>query len=272
MLPYVALKVVEIGPFRVPIFGPLLVVAIVTGRYRILSRARSESTPDERSMAMLCLAMLVSGMFAAHVAKLEEFYGLRALLADPMVVIRESRGIRSVGGIYGGLAGGIVWCLANGFRGGRVLAMLDRIAFALPFSWMIGRLGCALIHDHPGHFSQSWLAVDFPGGARYDLGVLEFLLLVPFSVLFEVLNRRARPDGFYFGLFGVLYGGLRAWLESLQLKPTLWYPSGGLLGIAVGLAGWLAMAHYSGAELTSSAAGFHNYLRARFAGLITKEP
>jgi len=245
MLPYVELKVVAIGPFHLPVFGPLLVIAIVTARHQILRREQSEKTPDEPSMAMLSLVMLVCGMFGAHVAKLSEFYGAGALLADPLLVFRQSRGIRSAGGIFGGLAGGVLWCVANRLNGAKILAMLDRIAFALPFSWMIGRLGCALVHDHPGRPSNSWLAVDFPGGPRFDLGVLEFLFLIPLAVLFQILDRRARPDGFYFGLFGVLYGALRAWLGTLQPEPVLWYSVGGLLGIAIGLSGWLAMAHYS---------------------------
>jgi prolipoprotein diacylglyceryltransferase len=48
------------------------------------------------------------------------------------------------------------------------LRLLDTAAFAVPFAAALGRLGCALAHEHPGRLSKSWLAVRYPGGARYD--------------------------------------------------------------------------------------------------------
>ena len=90
---------------------------------------------------------------------------------------------------------GLIWCRLRGVSGFETIRMLDRIAFVLPLSWMIGRLGCALIHDHVGQASTGCLTVRFPAGSAYDLGVLEFLFLIPISILFEVLARvyRARP-------------------------------------------------------------------------------
>ena len=141
---------------------------------------------------------------------------------------------------------GLIWCRLRGVSGFETIRMLDRIAFVLPLSWMIGRLGCALIHDHVGQASTGWLTVRFPAGSAYDLGVLEFLFLIPISILFEVLGRRPMPPGFFFGLFGALYGALRAWLETLQAYPPAftWGPKAGLAGMATGFAGWIAMIYY----------------------------
>jgi prolipoprotein diacylglyceryltransferase len=123
--------------------------------------------------------------------------------------------------------------------------MLDRIAYVLPFSWMIGRFGCALIHDHVGRSATSWIAVQFPNGPAYDLGLIEFLLLIPLSILFWALGRQPRPAGFFFGLFGVLYGALRAWLDTLEIHPFGWPLCAALLGAVTGLIGWIAMRQYS---------------------------
>ena len=70
---------------------------------------------------------------------------------------------------------------------------LDIIAYAMPIGWMIGRLGCTLAHDHRGLASTSWIAVNFPEGPRYDLGLIEFLFLIGWSLLFVCLTAaRAR--------------------------------------------------------------------------------
>jgi phosphatidylglycerol:prolipoprotein diacylglycerol transferase len=241
MIPYFELKAVPLGPLRVPTFGILLATAILVGRWRVLHLERAEGR-DDRHMAILCLVMLALGLTSAVVIRMATA-DFVALLTHPALALTERRGIMSVGGFYGGLVGGLIWCRLRRVSGFETLKMLDRIAFVLPFSWMIGRLGCALVHDHVGRASTSWLAVRFPSGGAYDLGVLEFLLLIPMSVLFEVLGRRPMPPGWFFGLFGVLYGGLRAWLETLQAYPVTWGPKAGVAGIVTGLAGWMAMAY-----------------------------
>src|SRR5580704_2128949 len=206
---------------------------------------RSEGRSDERNIALLCLVMLVFGLICAHVAKIV-LADIPAFLVHPAIVLQKRHGIMSVGGFYGGLMAGLIWCKLRRVSGFETIRMLDRIAFVLPLSWMIGRLGCALIHDHVGQASTGWFAVRFPSGSAYVLGVLEFLFLIPLSILFEALGRRPMPPRFFFGLFGVLYGALRAWLETLQPHPPTftWGPKAGLVGMATGFAGWIAMLYY----------------------------
>ena len=98
---------------------------------------------------------------------------------------------------------------------------------------MIGRVGCALVHDHKGLFTHSWIAVRFPEGARFDLGLIECLFLAALSALFLWLDRRPRPVGFYFGLFWLCYGLFRVLLDTLHVQPWRFY--GGLAGFVLGL-------------------------------------
>ncbi|HMD49501.1 MAG TPA: prolipoprotein diacylglyceryl transferase family protein [Bryobacteraceae bacterium] len=116
---------------------------------------------------------------------------------------------------------------------------LDIIAYAMPIGWMIGRLGCTLAHDYRGLESTSWIAVNFPEGPRYDLGLIEFLFLIGMATGFKLLDRRPRPAGFFFGMYGVVYGGFRIWLDTLHQQPNRFY--GGIAGVVVGLAGWGVM-------------------------------
>ena len=99
-------------------------------------------------------------------------------------------------------------------------------SYAFPFAWIFGRLGCTIVHDHPGAHTTSWLAVRYPDGPRYDLGLLELLFTVLVAGAFLVLDRRKRPTGFYLGWFLLVYGLFRLLLDTLHVDEGkhLWSP------------------------------------------------
>jgi phosphatidylglycerol:prolipoprotein diacylglycerol transferase len=145
----------------------------------------------------------------------------------------------SFGGMRGGVAGSVVVMRRRGMSADAVWRFVDLVAFAFPFAWLFGRAGCALRHDHIGIASEHWLAVSFPGGARFDLGLLELLATLPIAGLFAVLGRRDRPAPFYTGLFFVLYGPLRFGLDALRVGDARylgWTPAQALC-VAAALAG-----------------------------------
>jgi phosphatidylglycerol---prolipoprotein diacylglyceryl transferase len=237
MIPYFLQPVLHLGPFEIHAFGVLVVVAVLVGGRMILRRAHGLGIPVAE-MFRFCFCMYACGMIGAHLAK-TAMDNAPAFLADPSIVLRTSSGVRSVGGLSGGFLGGLLWCRFRRLSFFETLRRLDIVAYALPVAWMIGRLGCALAHDHRGLPSSSWIAVRFPEGPRYDLGLIEFLFLIGLAVTFRALDRRPRPVGFFFGLYGVLYGGFRIWLDTLHLQPMRFY--GGAVGVILGVLGWIAM-------------------------------
>jgi len=78
-------------------------------------------------------------------------------------------------------------------------------------------MGCSLAHDHPGARSDFFLAVQYPGGARHDLGFYEFLftLLVLFPVT-RLLGRKKLPEGFLLLLVSLLYAPVRFGFDFLR--------------------------------------------------------
>lgn len=241
MLPYFEQPFIRVGPITIHAFSVLLLAAIILGRWIILRRARRfEIAPD--SMALLCTVMLLCGLAGAHLVK-TILPNISGFLADPVLVLYRTGGIASLGGLGGGLLGGVLLCRARGYSNAQTLLRLDIVAYALPFAWTFGRLGCALAHDHRGLPSTGWLAVRFPEGPRYDLGLIEFLFLIALSALFYFLDRRPRPSGFFFGLHGVVYGLFRVWLDTLHVQPLRFL--GGMTACVIGLAGWAAMAHFN---------------------------
>jgi phosphatidylglycerol:prolipoprotein diacylglycerol transferase len=237
MLPYYPEPILHWGPFRISAFGVLVALAVFLGGRTMLIRAHRRGIPAQE-MFQFCFWVYVCGMLSALFTK-TVMDDPAAFLANPARIFHLGLGIRSLGGIIGGLAGGVAWCLFRRLSFFEAFRRLDIVAYALPFAWMLGRLGCAIAHDHRGLPSTSWIAVKFPEGPRFDLGLIEFLFLIPLAIGFRILDRKPRPVGFYFGLYAVVYGGFRIWLDTLHIQPLRFY--GGAAGVLIGLLGWIAM-------------------------------
>jgi phosphatidylglycerol:prolipoprotein diacylglycerol transferase len=237
MIPYYPQPELHVGPLEIHAFGVLAALGVVVGGRTILLRASRRGIPAEE-MFQFCAATYLCALVGAVLAKivLDNF---PAFFLDPAHVFRANLGFRSFGGILGGLLGGFLWCRYRRLSLFEALRRLDIVVYALPLAWMLGRLGCTLAHDHRGLHSTSWIAVNFPEGPRYDLGLIEFLFLVALTIAFRILDRQPRPVGFFFGLYGVVYGGFRIWLDTLHIQPLRFY--GGAIGVVIGLLGWTAM-------------------------------
>lgn len=141
------------------------------------------------------------------------------LIEDPSRFREIQIGLSSFGGALGAIVGGLVW---RRFRKQSLLRVGDAAAFAGPFGWSIGRLGCFVSHDHPGRISDFFLAVDdFRVGSppyypRHDLGLYDMLVMIGISLVFLVLARKPRPVGFYVALLPILYMPFRFMLDFLR--------------------------------------------------------
>lgn len=183
----------------------------LVGTWLAVRRAerRGLSPRAVNDVAMLCL---IFGVLGAHV--------VAAVGEDPSVLWREPwqllrvwSGLSSYGGFLGaGIA------VAIYFRRKQLpfLPYADAIMFGLFPGWMLGRLGCFSVHDHPGHLTDFFLAVGFPGGARHDLGLYEAIVALLISALLYTLGRKERVRGYFFALVLVVYSTFRFLLDFLR--------------------------------------------------------
>jgi phosphatidylglycerol:prolipoprotein diacylglycerol transferase len=93
--------------------------------------------------------------------------------------------------------------------------------------------------------SDFWLAVDFPGGPRHDLGLYEAILLFALAALLYALRRRGQLRGRLLPVLAVGYGVGRFLLDFLRARHgDLAYVDGRQLGLtfaqwfAIGLVAW----------------------------------
>jgi phosphatidylglycerol:prolipoprotein diacylglycerol transferase len=230
VIPYVEEPTLGLGPLTLTAFGLLVCLAVWVGVEVVVRRApRFGLDPD--AARSLVVWTIVWGFVGSHVFEVLA-YQPGALRREPIELLRELLHVWGSMSSFGGMAGGIAAALLimwrRGMGAGQMLRFVDLLAFAFPFAWSFGRLGCALRHDHLGVASQSWLAVAFPGGPRFDLGLLELLYTLLVAAAFAILGRRARPPGFFLGLFFSAYGPVRFLLDTLRsedLRHLGWTPA-----------------------------------------------
>jgi phosphatidylglycerol:prolipoprotein diacylglycerol transferase len=216
LFPYVEEPVLTLGPVAISAYAVLVCIAIVVGMELVVRRAPRCGITRESASSLVGWTILW-GFVGAHVFEVVAYHP-HLLREDPLEILRIWTRWSSFGGILTGVVAALVVMRRRGLSAGARLRFLDLVAFAFPFAWIFGRAGCALRHDHLGIPSDHWLAVAFPDGARFDLGLLELLYTLPIAALFAWLGRSERPAGFFVGLFFALYGPMRFFLDTLRTE------------------------------------------------------
>jgi phosphatidylglycerol:prolipoprotein diacylglycerol transferase len=246
MLPFVFLDEARLGPFHP--FGILLAIAFGVGDSVSIARAKALGY-DLKQFRAFEITVLLSAFFVSRLVD-AIFYHPDLFLARPWSLLFVWEGMSSTGGLLGAVLGGFAWKLFTIRPRGilrwpvrRPVAMpllpfaeVCCATFAIPFA--IGRFGCALVHDHPGELATagSWLAVAWPTSesdgvhhvlgpihvvwgstARYDLGLLESLLLGALSWVLVLTWKRRLPLGTYGILTAFVYAPARFLLDFLRM-------------------------------------------------------
>lgn len=174
--------------------------------------ARRRGLPVRRTIDGLFVMLLV-GVLASH-ALGALLYRWPDVLADPWLALPGSDNASTLGAVLGALAAGLLWFRGEPADVRRTHA--DVLAVALAFGWGVGRLGCALRHDHLGALTSSPLGVEVAGGARHDLGFYEAVLAFALGGALVRLGRRRPPAGTQVGIAAIVFGAGRLAIEHLR--------------------------------------------------------
>ncbi len=194
----------------------MLVGLAIIVQFQIVMRRAPTKGIDRVTASTLLGWAITLGILGARLFDVLAYYPDK-FLDDPLILFQFWGGISSFGGMMGGLLGIYIVMLQRDMSETEMVRFFDCLLFALPFTLAVGRLGCGLQHDHIGVSSDHWLAVRFPDGARFDLGVLEFLYTSLMALVFLAVDRFKVPDGFWVGFFFTLYGPVRFAMDALRI-------------------------------------------------------
>jgi phosphatidylglycerol:prolipoprotein diacylglycerol transferase len=246
MFPYFETSDWHVGPVPVHSFIILVALGCLVG-WLITARRAARDGFSQEQISELALWMFGVGFAGANLMTLA--YVPRAL---PELMHHLSRfmtipwGLSSFGGFAGGLIGAALFFRVHRISRDGKLAILDAVAFAVPFGWAIGRMGCYLVHDHPGIRTSSWLGVRYPGGTRYDLALLEIVFLFVLGAAFLILGNETWPRGLFGVVLFLSYGTFRLLEDRVTIDPDRYFgwsvdQISAAVMIALGLAGLAGM-------------------------------
>ena len=227
VLPYVDLPDLHLFGLTIHPFGIFAAVGVYTGAVLTVRAGRVYGPGDTKSLSEVFTWALLGGLLGAHLLHVLGYHPELLRTEGPLVLLKFWDGVSSMGGVLGALVG-----IALYFRHRRlrIHPYWDALALGTAPGWAIARLGCAVVHDHPGIRSDAWFAVAFPGGPRLDMGLVDCVLLTLISAVLYLLARRKRPEGVIMGVLAVSYSVPRFFLDFYRAQ-DLSFVDGRFLGL-----------------------------------------
>jgi phosphatidylglycerol:prolipoprotein diacylglycerol transferase len=205
---------IGVGELSIKPFGTLVAIGVYLGT-EIVKRQGERFKLDGKALSSFVFYILVGGFVGGHVLD-TIFYHPEQIAESPLSLLRIWDGQSSFGGFTGAFLGLLYW--RHKFKA-PTLAYADVVASAFPLSWVFGRSGCSIAHDHRGLASNAWFAVQYPGGGRFDLGLYEMILTIPLAITFLFLMKKPRPPGFFLGMMCIAYAPTRFALDFMRVSP-----------------------------------------------------
>lgn len=251
MIPYIHIDDVQLGPLALHPFGILVAIGVVLGTSLAKRRAHWLGL-DANSLMSFVTWMLVGGFVGGHVLD-EIFYHPSEVVQAPWSLLYLWAGLSSFGGFIGSLTGVLLWKfydakpvmnLGNWFTLMRpvrrpvplpILPFCDTILAVFPIAWTFGRLGCTVVHDHPGLqtsasmplsvaygpgpvHSYGFFELRYGNTPRFDLGLLEMLFSLLISCAFALTWKKQLPIGAYVAAAPLIYAPVRFAMDYLRLE------------------------------------------------------
>lgn len=206
--PYKLFGLIPIHPF-----GVLVALAVIVGFQFGRRRARQIGL-DPDIMADGMFWVLVVAFVMAHLVS-DIFYYPDEVRKNPLTLLAIWRGLSSFGGFIGGALGALAY-----FRWKKVPVIKygEVLIFGLVPGWIIGRLGCTIVFDHPGRPTDFFLGMADPSGiVRHNLGMYEMFLAIFLTITLYSIRDKRPFDGFHVAVVMLAYAPIRFLLDTLRV-------------------------------------------------------
>ncbi|MEO5927450.1 MAG: prolipoprotein diacylglyceryl transferase [Patescibacteria group bacterium] len=230
MIPWIESHSYSIGPITLQTWGTLVAAGFLFAVW-VAARRAKEKKLDPKMVWDVAFWIFLAAFIGARIFHVL-FYDPSYYILHPFGAIDPRQpGYAIMGGILGGAGAAYLFAKRKGLQ---FIEYADVLAWGIPWGCGIGRLGCFLIHDHPGTLTSFALGVTYPDGkVRHDLGlylsIVGFVIVAIFLIVNWHYGKRVKP-GFWFGFFLILDGVFRFCLDFLRvadrhvwlLTPTQW--------------------------------------------------
>ncbi|HET7787587.1 MAG TPA: prolipoprotein diacylglyceryl transferase [Myxococcales bacterium] len=214
MIPWFVIPPLQLGPLAIQPFGVLAAAGVFLAG-KLLAREAERRGLDPLPLEKAAGWALIGGIVGAHLVHVLFYHPEELREGGPLQIFKFWDGLSSTGGVIGGLLAILLFFHRKRLR---FSTYADVFALAVAPGWMVARLGCFSVHDHPGVLTSFPLAVAFPNGARHDLGLYDAIALGAFSVILHALDRRGRMRHRLLPLLAILYGTSRFLLDFLRAQ------------------------------------------------------
>ena len=227
VLPYVELPDLHLFGLTIHPFGIFAAIGVYVGAVLTVRAGRVYGPGDTKSLSEVFTWALLGGLLGAHLLHVLGYHPELLRTQGPLVLFKIWDGVSSMGGVLGGMAGLAAYFWRKGLR---IRPYWDALALGTAPGWTIARIGCAVVHDHPGVKSNAWFAVAFPDGPRLDMGLIDAVLLLAITIVLYLLARKRRPEGTLMGVLAISYSVPRFFLDFYRAT-DLAFVDGRLLGL-----------------------------------------
>jgi phosphatidylglycerol:prolipoprotein diacylglycerol transferase len=220
MIPYVGRDTIEIAGLTIQVWGSFVAAGFLLGTWIAARRAKrlGLSVDHIYTIASWIFVAAMIGARLFHVVVYEPGY----YLEHPWKALDPREPGYAITGGFLGAAAVFAWYVHK--KALSWISYADALIWGVPWGCGVGRIGCFLIHDHPGTLTHLRLGVEYPDGqVRHDLGL--YLSLVGFGtgLVFLLLNQRPRPPGFWAALFLVIEGMSRVLLDQWRVVDARYF-------------------------------------------------
>ncbi len=221
MIPYFEWTTIHIGPFTLYVWGLFVALGFLFASW-VAGQHVKKGGGEPKVIYDLTFWMLVTGILGGRLGYVLFYAPIEMWKTPSKILAIWDGGLSLYGGLFLSVVVGL-WYLKR--RKVDVWKYADSAMFGLPFGLWIGRIGCFLIHDHPGTATDFVLGVEYPDGVtRHDHGLYLSINGLLMGLLFLWLSRKSRPVGFYLSIFFVWYGAVRFFLDFFRIADVkYWY-------------------------------------------------
>lgn len=214
-------ELLQIGPFTVYGYGLMIAIGVLVaysvGEYRAKKQGLS---PDE--LFWITVSCLVGGILGAKLLFI--LVEIKAIIADPSILLDVTHGFVVYGGIIGGIGVGYLYCKIKKLE---FLKYFDLVMPSIAIAQGFGRVGCMFAGCCYGRETDSWFHViyhssDFaPNGVALipTQMIMAILNFAHFFILAFLIKKIVKHDGQIAGFYLVFYSIGRFFLEYLRNDP-----------------------------------------------------